>query len=95
MSDLRAGTSFSGNSAAYDEWLVTQLQVPLIAACPQLDDAMDYLMVLDQQVRRALSGKVASQEALDLVAQKWADLTSASGVEKQIRAWRMSQGMRA
>ena len=95
MGDLRTGTSFSGNSAAYDEWLVTQLQVPLIASCPQLDDAMEYLMVLDQQVRRALSGKVASQEALDLVAQKWADLTSACGVEKQIRAWRMSQGMRA
>ena len=46
MGDLRTGTSFSGNSAAYDEWLVTQLQVPLIAPCPQLDDAMDYFKKL-------------------------------------------------
>lgn len=95
MNDLRDGASWSGDSAPYDRWLAEQLQAPLIAPCPQLNDAMDYLMVLDQQIRRALVGDAAPQEALDVVAEKWTDLTSSSGVDEQIRAWRMAQGMRA
>ena len=95
MNDLRDGVSWGGDSALYDRWLAEQLQAPLIAPCPQLNDAMDYLMVLDQQIRRALVGDAAPQEALDVVAEKWTDLTSSSGVDEQIRAWRMAQGMRA
>ena len=95
MTDLRAGTSSSGTSASYDDWLITQLQAPLTAPCPQLNAATDYLLVLDQQVRRALAGDAAPQEALDVVAENWSALTAKSGADKQIRAWRMAQGMRS
>jgi multiple sugar transport system substrate-binding protein len=52
-------------------------------------------MVLDQQVARALDGEVAPQAALDSVAARWNELTSDAGMETQIQAWRMAQGMRA
>jgi len=95
MNDLRDRVYGSEDSAPYDRWLAEQLQAPLIAPCPQLNHAMEYLMVLDQQVRRALVGDAAPQEALDAVAEKWTDLTASSGADEQIRAWRMAQGMRA
>lgn len=95
MTDLRSDGSFSGESSAYDEWLAAQLQAPLTAACPQLQGAPSYLIALDASVRRALAGDVAPRKALDELAEQWADLTSDFGLEKQIRAWRRAQGMRA
>ena len=92
MTDLRAGASSSGTPASYDDWLITQLQAPLTAPCPQLNAATDYLLVLDQQVRRALAGDVAPQEALDVVAENWSVLTAKSGADKQIRAWANGTG---
>lgn len=94
MTDLRGLASTNGASSLYDEWLATQLQAPLTAPCPQLNGASDYLIALDQEVRRALAGEVTAQEALDGVAEQWAEFTSVSGRDKQIRAWRMAQGLR-
>ncbi|HBV62353.1 MAG TPA: hypothetical protein DEF45_04960 [Rhodopirellula sp.] len=94
MTDLRGAASSNDTSSPYDEWLTGQLQAPLIAPCPQLNAASSYLVALDKNVRRALAGEVTAQQALDEVAEEWAGLTSASGMEKQIRAWRMAQGMR-
>ncbi len=94
MTELRGVTSSSGASSPYDEWLAGQLQVPLTAPCLQLNGASDYLVALDKGVRRALKGEVTAQKAMDEVAEQWADLTSAIGVDTQIRAWRMAQGMR-
>ena len=95
MGDLRDGGISSGDAGAYESWLSQQLQAPLIAACPQLNSAMGYLTVLDEQVRRALAGECTAQEALDDVAERWQSLTSTEGLEEQMRAWRMAQGMRS
>jgi len=95
MTDLRGAASASAGLSPYDEWLAGQLQAPLTAPCPLLNRASDYLIALDKNVRRALAGEVTAQKALDEVAEQWASLTSASGRDKQIRAWRMAQGMRA
>ena len=95
MSDLREDSFSTGALAEYDDWLAGQLQAPLTLPCLQLDHAADYLMVLDQQVVRALDGEVTPQAALDSVAARWNELTSDAGMETQIRAWRMAQGMRA
>ncbi|MAI72614.1 MAG: hypothetical protein CMM01_17140 [Rhodopirellula sp.] len=95
MTDLRGVASYSGASSPYDEWLAEQLQAPLTAPCPQLNGAPDYLVALDENVRRALNGEVTAQKAMDEVAEQWADLTSAMGRGKQMRAWRMAQGLRA
>lgn len=94
MTDPRSVESATGASASYDDWLANQLQAPLTAACPQLNDAPDYLIALDQEVRSALAGEVTAQKALDQVAEQWAELTAAAGMDKQIQAWRMAQGMR-
>ena len=95
MTDLRGAASSNDTSSPYDEWLIGQLQAPLTAPCPQLNAASNYLLALDKHVRRALAGEVTAQQALDEVAEEWASLTSAAGREKQMRAWRMAQGMRA
>ena len=95
MTDLRGAGSTSDASSTYDQWLAGQLQAPLTAPCPQLNGAADYLIALDKNVRRALAGELTAQKALDEVAEQWGNLTSASGKDKQIRAWRMAQGMRA
>jgi multiple sugar transport system substrate-binding protein len=95
MSDLREDSFSTGALAEYDDWLAGQLQAPLTLPCLQLDHAADYLMVLDQQVARALDGEVTPQAALDSVAARWNELTSDAGMETQIQAWRMAQGMRA
>ena len=95
MGDLRDGGISSGDAGAYESWLSRQLQAPLIAACPQLNSAMGYLTVLDEQVRQALAGECTAQEALNDVAERWQSLTSSEGLEEQMRAWRMAQGMRS
>ncbi len=95
MTDLRGAASINDASSPYDEWLAGQLEAPLTAPCPQLNAASSYLFALDKNVRRALAGEVTAQRALDEVAEQWASLTSAVGRDKQIRAWRMAQGMRA
>ena len=94
MTDLRGIASSNDALSPYDEWLGGQLQAPLTAPCLQLNGASDYLVALDKGVRRALKGEVTAQKAMDEVAEQWADLTSAIGVDTQIRAWRMAQGMR-
>ena len=95
MSDARESSLSGRELAAYDAWLAAKLQAPLTLPCLQLDRAADYLMVLDQQVIKTLDGEIAPQAALDSVAARWSELTSEVGMESQIRAWRMAQGLRA
>jgi multiple sugar transport system substrate-binding protein len=49
--------------------------------------ARQYVKVLAIGVSRALTGRSTSQEALDYVAEEWAKLTEAVGIEKQREAY--------
>ncbi|MFC1549605.1 extracellular solute-binding protein [Nitrospirota bacterium] len=46
-----------------------------------------YLVVLTEQISKALKGQIAPQQALDEVAIKWDELTRRIGVEKQKKAY--------
>ncbi len=93
-------TSVQGDSAGgvknrYDDWLASRLQTPVTLPTLQILNAGEYYHALDQQVLRCLQGKATAQEALGEVARQWQSITERVGTEKQLRAWRRAQGMRA
>ena len=82
-------------SDRYDQWLAERLQTPLTMPTLQILNAGQYYHVLEQQVQKCLRGDAAAQEALGEVAEQWRSITNKVGTEKQLRAWRRAQGMRA
>lgn len=82
-------------SGAYSVWLADRLQSPLTLAPMQVLSAGKYYQALNEQVERCLDGKSQPRESLAEVASVWRSITKEIGVDKQLRAWRRAQGMRA
>ena len=52
--------------------------------------AAEYYQALDEFVHKAVTGKLQPQEALDLAAARWEEITDRLGRDKQIRSYRAS-----
>ena len=91
--DASSGDQQQGS--AYQQWLGRRLEVPVTLPALQLLSAGRYYEVLDQQVGRCIDGKATAEEALAEVSTKWRAINDSVGTEKQERAWRRAQGMRA
>ncbi len=90
-----APTPSQQQGGVYDRWLRRRLEVPVALPAMQLLSGGKYYDVLDQQVGRCLDGATTPEAALGEVAGNWRALNDSVGLEKQERAWRRAQGMRA
>lgn len=89
------GSDSLDRNNSYDRWLTSRLQTPITLPSLQILNAGEYYQQLDQQVLQCLRGESTAQQALGEVARRWRKITDRVGVEKQLRAWRRAQGMRA
>ncbi len=83
------------DAGGYGQWLQRRLEVPITFPSMQLPSGGEYYDDLDQQVGRCIDGEVSPADALAEVAARWKELNRMLGIEKQERAWRRAQGMRA
>lgn len=80
---------------AYRRWLVNRLESSVTLPTLQLIRAGDYYQVLENQVTKALGEQQPPRAALQETASQWRAITEQVGPDKQRRAWRRAQGMRA
>ncbi len=78
----------------YDEWLVNTLTTGEVLPSLRLPGAETYYAELDAAVLEVLAGKLEPAAALTRTTQRWEALTEQLGRQKQLSAWRQSQGMR-
>ncbi|TWU65723.1 hypothetical protein V7x_12720 [Crateriforma conspicua] len=71
-----------------------QLSSAIVRPTTQLIQGCAYYDALDASIHACVAGDTKPAQALATVAATWSALTEAIGVEKQIRAWRRSQGRR-
>lgn len=79
----------------YDQWLVNTLTAGEVLPSLRLPGADAYYAVLDAAVREVLAGTLEPAAALTRTTQRWEALTEQLGRQKQLSAWRQSQGMRS
>jgi hypothetical protein len=84
-----------GVAGPYASWVKTPLRSAVALPVLQVIAAGDYYRVLDEAVTRCLDGKATAKESLAAAAKQWNEITTRVGDEKQLRAWRRAQGMRA
>lgn len=93
--DLAGTDAVASNLSNYERQLLNRLKSPVTMPTLQLLSAGEYYSVLDQQVVRAIEGKVSPGEALAEVSRQWQSITERVGRDEQQRVWRRAQGMRA
>lgn len=79
----------------YGQWLQERLSTSTTRPLLEIHRASSYYGSLDRAVGQCLDGKVTPAQALRDAAMRWDAITREVGVDKQLRAWRRSQGMRA
>lgn len=78
----------------YDLWLVNTLTAGEVVPSLRLPGAEAYYAELDAAVQEVLAGTLEPAAALTRTTQRWEALTEQFGRQKQLSAWRQSQGMR-
>lgn len=64
-----------------------------VLVIPSLPGQDEYLQVLDEHVRKVLSGEMEPQAALDAVGEQWKLITERYGLESQKQLYRQSCGL--
>jgi multiple sugar transport system substrate-binding protein len=64
-----------------------------VALDMRLPGYFSYTEILEIELSRALAGDVSAQEALDIVAEGWNELTETFGRDTQLAAYRASMGL--
>ena len=82
---------FSTESAnRYLKEITKSLTNPNVVWDINIPGAAEYYQALDEFVHKAVTGKLQPQEALDLAAARWEEITDRLGRDKQIRSYRAS-----
>jgi multiple sugar transport system substrate-binding protein len=69
------------------------VSAPNVALDMRLPGYFSYTEILEIELSRALAGQVSPQEALDIVAAGWNELTDEFGRDLQLAAYRASMGL--
>lgn len=79
----------------YTSWITQPLRSATTMPTLQVIASGEYYASLDEEVIRCLDGKSTAKQSLETTAARWNEITNRVGADRQLRAWRRAQGMRA
>ncbi len=80
-------------SDSYDNVLSSELTKVVIRPALRILQYRQYLAALDAAVLDCVNEKMKASEALEAAAKQWSELHKQVDIDKQAKAWRMSQGL--
>jgi len=97
MTAIRGGETRgdgSGRGGGYEPFLKERLASPRLRPTVRLHGYDRYMAALDHHVLACLDGDQSPADALAAAAESWATITAQIGTDRQMRAWRLAQGLR-
>lgn len=86
--------SLAAESNNYENFLTQRLTSLNLRPALRLHGYDRYVAALDREVLACLDGEKTAADALAAASQAWKELTDEIGVERQMKAWRLAQGLR-